>query len=185
MEGHFLEKEMVYTGRELRSHWAYERFDLLGDSLVAFIGPCDVPLDRMADLEDVKAGAPIRSDRMLHLIVEHFGADLETTILRQRLLVCLTAEHINRRLGGFRITRRGDDLYEGEAKLSVSIAVATPVSTMIHFGLNVTSSGTPVRTVGLEELGVDPRSLAEQITRHYLEELAGMAHARCKVRGVP
>ncbi len=185
MHGRFVEKEIAYTGRELRSHWAYERFDLLGDSLVAFVGPCDVPLDRMADLEDVKARAPIRSDRMLHMIAEHFGIDLETTVLRQRLLVCLAVEHINGRLGGLRITRRGDDLFEGEAKLSVSIAVSTPVSTMIHLGLNVTSTGTPVRAVGLDDLGVDPRTLAEEIIRQYLEELAGMVRARCKVRGVP
>ncbi len=185
MEGRYLEKEIAYTGRELRSHWAYERFDLMGDSLVAFVGPCDVPLDRMADLEDVKARAPIRSDRMLHLIAEHFGADLETSILRQRLLVCLAAEQINGRLGQIRIARRGDDLFDGEAKLSVSIAVATPVSTMVHLGLNVTRAGAPVRVVGLEDLGVDPRWLGEEIMRHYLEELAGVARARCKVRGVP
>jgi hypothetical protein len=56
---------------------------------------------------------------------------------------------------------------------------------MIHLGLNVTRAGTPVRAVGLDDLGVDPRTLAEEIIRHYLEELAGMAGARCKVRGVP
>jgi len=180
-----IEQEIPYTGRELASHWAFRSFGLLGDSMVAFAGPCDVGTDRMADLVDVKADAPIWSERMLHFIVEHFGCGLETAILRQRLLICIIQEILN---GGFKaqiIRRKGDDLYEGDAKLSVSIAVQSPVSCMIHVGLNIESRGTPVKTMGLNDLGVEPRALAKDVMAGYLDELEGMTEARCKVRGVP
>ncbi len=180
-----IEKEIPYTGRELTSHWAYRRFGLLGDSIVAFCGSCELPVERMADLEDIRADAPIRSARMLHFIVEHFGTALETAVLRQRLLICLIAELLNRPGEVVRIVRKGDDLYRGEGKLSVSIAVQSPVSAMIHVGLNVVTEGTPVKTAGLVELGVVPEELAEKVLSRYREEMEGVARARCKVRGVP
>jgi hypothetical protein len=179
-----IEEEIPYTGQELTSHWAFRRFDLLGDSLVAFTGPCDVPLDRMADLKDVKQNAPIHSTRMLHLIAEHFGVGLETAVLRQRLLICILSEILNKELQERTIHRKGDDLYEGDAKLSVSIAVKSPVSSMIHVGMNVESRGTPVRTVGLNDLGVNPESLARTAMKRYQEEMEEIAEAQCKVRGV-
>ncbi len=185
MIGKFIDVEIPYTGRELTSHWAYRSYGLLGDSIVAFCGPCDLPVERMADLEDVLSDAPIRSAQMLHFIVEHFGATLETAVLRQRLLICLIAESLNRPGEVVRIVRKGDDLYRGEGKLSVSIAVQSPVSAMIHTGLNVVTEGTPVKTAGLSELGVAPEGLAEKILSRYREEMEGIARARCKVRGVP
>ncbi|MEK6776394.1 MAG: DUF366 family protein [bacterium] len=169
MISRFIKDQTAYTGGELTSHWAFRSFDLLGDSIVAFAGPCDVSTDRMADLVDVKANAPIWSERMLHFIVEHFGCGLETAILRQRLLVCIIQERLNSRLKGKTIRRKGDDLYEGDAKLSVSIAVQSPVSCMIHVGLNVENKGTPVRTVGLNDLGVNPESLAGDVMAGYLD----------------
>lgn len=185
MISRFIKDKTAYTGRELTSHWAFRSFDLLGDSIVAFSGPCDVSTDRMADLADVKANAPIWSERMLHFIVEHFGCGLETAILRQRLLVCIVQEILNSRLKGQTIRRKGDDLYQGDAKLSVSIAVQSPVSCMIHLGLNVENKGTPVKTAGLNDLGLEPESLAGDVMAAYLDELKGMREARCKVRGVP
>lgn len=184
MEGRYITEEIAYTGEELRSHWAFRRFHLLGDSIVAFQGPCHVAADRMVDLADVKADAPIRSERMLHLIVEHFGGDLEKAVLRQRLLVCIIGEI----LIGFGVSppfeRRGDDLFHGERKLSVSIATKTPVSCMIHVGLNVVNWGTPVPTVGLADMGIDSEDLARKVIHQYLQEMQGIREAECKVRGV-
>ena len=179
----WIQEEIAYTGAELASHFALRRFGVVGDSMVAFVGPCDVPLERMADLEDVRRAAPIRSPRMLHFLAEHFDADLKAAVLRQRLLMALIAEELNRG-GAARVERRGDDLYVGERKLSVSVAAASPVSCLIHAGLNVETRGVPVPAAGLRELGVDPAGLAERVLRGYAEELAGCARARCKVRGV-
>lgn len=184
MIGRFIQEEMPYTGRELTAHWAFRNFDLLGDSIVSFLGPCDVPIDRMADLMDVKAHAPIRSKRMLHFILEHFGCHLETAVLRQRLLICMLSEALNTQVQGRAIRRKGDDLFEGEAKLSVSVAVRSPVSCMVHVGLNVESKGTPVQTVGLMDLGVEPEPLARALMGRYRQELQEIIDAQCKVRGV-
>lgn len=184
MEGRYVTEEIAYTGEELRSHWAFRRFDILGDSVVAFQGPCHVAADRMVDLADVKADATIRSEGMLHLIVEHFGGDLEKAVLRQRLLVCIIGEILIGFGVGKPFVRRGDDLFQGDHKLSVSIATKTPVSCMIHVGLNVVSRGTPVPTVGLADMGIDPEDLARKVIRQYLREMQQVREAECKVRGV-
>ena len=80
--------------------------------------------------------------------------------------------------------RLGDDLFEGDRKLSVSIATLTPVSTMIHLGINISSEHTPVPTKGLLEYGVDPVELAEAVMNQYMAELRMLAVARSKVKGV-
>jgi len=180
----WIQEEIAYTGSELSSHFALQRFGLAGDSMVAFVGSCDVPLERMADLEDVRRREPIRSPSMLHFIAEHFGAALETAILRQRLLMALIADQLNRGGRDPRVERRGDDLYVSGRKLSVSVAVPSPVSCLIHAGLNVETRGVPVPAVGLRDLGVDAADLAGRVLQDYAEELAGCARARCKVRGV-
>ncbi|MCD6360381.1 MAG: DUF366 family protein [Armatimonadetes bacterium] len=177
-------EELAYTGAELRSHWIMERFGLRGDAMVAFRGPCDVALSEMVDLEDVAAGASIRSAEMLHFIAEHFESDLERMVLRQRLFMCMVREALSAREGVPDLRRDGDDLYAGGRKLSVSIATASPVSTLMHVGLNVDPTGAPVAAVGLAEWGVDPDELARELLDAYAAELAGVAAARCKVRGV-
>lgn len=184
MEGRYITREIAYTGEELRSHWAFQNFDILGDSIVAFQGPCHVALDRMVDLADVKADAPIRSERMLHLIAEHFGGDLEKAVLRQRLLVSIIGESLTGSGVNRPLVRRGDDLFQGDGKLSVSIAAKTPVSCMVHVGLNVVSRGTPVPTVGLADMDIDPEDLARKVIDRYVVEMRGIREAQCKVRGV-
>ena len=179
----FVPDEMQYTGEQLRSLWAFERFDLLGDSAVAFIGSCDVQPRHMKDAEDLKASARIYSERMLHFIVEHFDADLDRAVLRQRLLVALMAENLNRRLGGELPVRRvGADLYDGTYKLTVSIASVSPVSALIHAGVNISSRNTPVPARGLHDYGVDAREFAEEILAAYAQECASARRSRCKVR---
>lgn len=180
----FVSDEVKYTGEQLRPHWTYENFDLEGDSIVAFVGPCEVGPDRMVNLVDLKKGERIYSRRMLHFIVEHFDLDLERTLLRQRLLVCILEEKINHRLRGNVVQRWGDDLFDGGWKLSASVATSTPVSTMIHVGVNVTSEGTPVKTRGLVDYGLDPKELAEAVMDQYTVEMESLRSARCTVRGV-
>ena len=184
MKTRFLARKIDYDGTQLSSHWAYRTCGLLGDSAVAFIGGCNVSLDHMVDLADVKRRAPIFSRRMLHFIVEHFDTDLGKAVLRQRFLAQLVCDELVARTRRD-LRRDGDDLYDGEAKLSVSIATASPVSTLIHFGINIDSRDTPVETRGLKDYRVQPRSFARDVLWRYAAELASMAEARCKVRGVP
>lgn len=172
-----------YDGTQLRAHWAYHRCGLQGDCIVAFRGGCDVPTENLVDLEDRRAGARIFSTWMIHFLVEHFDRDLDRMILRQRLLVCLAAETLHA-LSGTRPTRSGDDLFVDGRKLSVSIATASPVSTLVHLGINEDATGAPVAACDLGDLGVDGEEFAVRVLASYREEMAGAARARSKVAGV-
>ncbi len=179
-----IEDEIAYTGEQLRSLWAYRSFGILGDSAVAFIGACDVELDALVDIEDHREGAIIRSARMLHFIVEHFRPDLALGVARQRLLMVIIRDLINARVGRLQIQRRGDDLYDEDRKLSVSIATVSPVSTLIHVGLNVVTDDVPVSACALTEYGIDAVDLARAVLDAYARELSEMERACCKVRPV-
>lgn len=181
---HFAEIPLSYDGSQLRSHFAYDAFGVLGDSVVAFTGPCDVKSESMVDLEDARRKLFIHSEDMLHFIVEHFGRELGETIGLQRLLVANAIQEIQESVDGLRLTRRGNDVYDEGLKLSVSIATASPVSTLIHFGINISSEGTPVPTNGLKDYGLNPQATAIGIMNRYKDELRGIAKARAKVRGV-
>ena len=91
------------------------------------------------------------------------------------------------------ISRLGDDLYieveaeEGEEenrKLTVSVATASPISSMIHLGINVSSENTPVPTLGLEDLGVPVDEFIIKVLQNFINEMKGLEEARSKVRGV-
>jgi len=185
MKSKLLREKMKYDGRQLVSLWAFRNFHLQGDSIVAFRGPCQVDLAQMVDLADVKEEGHIYSEEMLHFIVEHFDLDLEKTVTRQRLLIAIIKEQLESLNPQLRLERRGDDLYREERKLSVSIATLSPVSTLIHVGLNISSENTPVPAVGLTELQTGPLEfLADRILTSYREEIESIYLARCKVRGV-
>lgn len=184
MKSKFIPDIIPYTGDQLHSHWAYENYDVQGESIVAFIGPCDVRCAKLVDLADRKDQEMIYSEEMLHFIVEHFDLDLEKTILRQKLLVVILMEKLNNRLNKMTVHRLGDDLFEEEKKLSVSIATLTPVSTMIHLGVNIRSEHTPVPTKGLNDYGMDPVELAEAVMNQYMAEMRLLKVARSKVKGV-
>jgi hypothetical protein len=184
VETHFHAEPLAYTGRELRSHFAYEQFGVLGDSIVAFVGPCYVPIDHLVDLEDVRSGAFIQSSLMVHWIAEHFETGLAEAVLGQHLAVRLLGEILA--AGGVGdLAVRGDDLFVGERKASVSIATRSPVSAMIHLGLNVQTDGAPVAAYGIAEAGLDAAGVARDLLAAYAAEHASVQRAIAKVRGVP
>lgn len=180
MKVHLAEERIDYDGAQIHSLWAYRRFGVQGDSIVAFVGGCEVPFANMVDLEDLRARSRIASPLMLHFIVEHFDLDLEKTVLRQRLLAILVKEQLP---AG--VTRDGDDLFVAGGKLSISIATATPVSTKIHFGINIErATDVGVETRSLKDVGTDPLVLARRVMELYVREMAGVLDARTRVRGV-
>ncbi len=182
MQHLILAEPQAYTGHQLRSHWIYSQFQIQGDACVAFAGPCEVHLDEMVDLADVHAEAPIFSEQMLSLIIEHFQADLRSMVLRQRLLTAQAKDLLT--AAGAKVRRQGDDLYDGQFKLSVSIATVSPVSGLIHFGLNIRSENTPVPTRGLADYGIDWQVFAQDLVQGYLAEEQSMQAALVKVRWV-
>lgn len=184
MQFHMIDSDLDYDGSQLSSQFAYRTLGIRGDSLVAFLGAMDIPPERIADLEDLRAGETIRGARLVHFIAEHFGIGLENGVLRQRILVRLAADLINQRTGET-VSVSGDDLFVGDGKLSVSIAAPSPVSCLIHLGINITTDGVPVRAASLEQLGIEPDSLAADLGRAYVGEVESIRAATSKVRGVP
>lgn len=188
MNTHWLPEKIPYTGAELAPHWISRRTREYASAIVAFRGACRVDTGEMVDLEDSRANRFIEASEMLHFLGEWFDGTLELAVARQRLLIAGFAELLRSRLPAEKahaVIRRGNDLYVGsqggDAKLSVSIVTASPVSTLFHFGVNIDASGAPVNAVGLKELGIDPERLAADTLQLWNEEWEGMAKARCKV----
>ena len=184
IELHFSPVERVYTGRELRSHFAFDEFALVGDSAVAWVGPCRVDVGELVDLVDARAGAFIASPSMVHLIVEHFGVALVEAVLRQRLLARLAADLL-RESGVADVRVKGNDLFAAGRKASVSVATLSPTSALIHFAINVRTDGTPIPTWGLAEGAIPPERFARELLGRYAAELVDIHRAAAKVRGVP
>jgi len=184
MHGLFVDGFILYDGSQLASLWAYKNFRLQGDSIIAFLGPCDVQIEEMVDQEDVLDGAFIYSENMVHFIIEHFDMDLEKAITRQRLFVAILRDVLLELGAPGEIRREGDDLYLSDRKASVSIATLSPVSSLIHTAINISSNNTPVKTIGLTDLAIAPETLARRVLEQYRNEIGSIKMARCKVRGV-
>lgn len=184
MKTQLINKEIKYEGWQLAPHWIYKNFKMQGDATVAFIGECEVKLTEMVDIEDVINNEPIYSKSMLSFISEQFNIGLVEGVFRQRLLICTIKEALEKR--GFKIFRSGDDLFFDGKKLTVSIATKSVNSILIHTGINIDSTGAPVKASGLtSELKItDIRELAQEILKNYSEEIDDIVLASTKVRGV-
>jgi hypothetical protein len=181
----WVNENLHYDGSQLRPLFAYLQFGILGDSIISWRGSCDVTPESMVDGEDLNQGAKIASEEMLHFIIEVFDRELATGVLIQRIFAAIAKDilhEISPRLGEEILVREGDDLYWGDRKLSISVASRSAVSTMIHFALNITNLGTPVKTCCLEDLQVDPISFAEQIMEAFSQEWQSVLKATRKVR---
>jgi len=182
----FADKEIIYTGEQLRSHWIYENADLLGDSIVSFVGEANVDTNHMVDIQDVKQCAPIYSSKMLHFIIEHFNISIMESILRQHLFICIIQSTLNNLLGVNLVTRRGNDLFYKEGKLSVSIATISPLSGLIHVGINIDSKNAPVKAAGLlSEMNIENiNDLAIKLMKEYTIEHECIINSSYKVKHV-
>lgn len=183
----FVPEEIPYTGEELAGHWIYKNFGILGNAVVAFVGPCQVDQANMVDLEDVLNDDFIYSQRMLNFIVEIFGISLQEGVMMQRLFTSTIQDKINNLLSDAHIKRRGDDLfYQDTQKLSVSICTVSPTSILIHTGINIDATGAPVEAAGLtSELAmqeIEPFAMA--CMRTLSEEWQDIQLSCCKVRAV-
>lgn len=194
MKSKFIEREFAYDGTQLRSLFAYLDHGLMGNSIVAWVGPCEVSFDHMVDGEDLLAKSAIRGSRMVHFIVEKFGAGLPEMVALQRLLAGIVVETLSDAPLGARLPlrREGDDVFAtfpldaggGEGKLSISIATVSPTSGLIHFAVNVSNEGTPVKTASLEDLRVPAQEFAERVLSAFSSECASIEEATQKVKWV-
>lgn len=183
MQSKFIDKKLDYNGSQLRSHFILEESGLMGDAIVSFAGKCDVK-EHMVDLEDSMKKEFIKSDGMLHFIAEHFDGNLERAILRKRILIGIMLEELHKSVKKVSFNRSGNGIYSGEKKLTVSVATASPVSTLIHAGLNITAKGAPVPVACLSEHGIDPKKFANIVLKRYCAEMESVKVSRSKVKGV-
>ena len=188
MKSKFLQISEVYDGQQLRSLWNYMEHGLLGDSIVAWVGPCKVHIDHMVDGEDLLAKQKIEGAQMVHFLIEKFDTSLFAAVGLQRLMAAIVMQWLSSLAPnkGFasNLRRSGDDIYSGNKKLSISIATQSPVSSLIHFAVNVVNDGTPVETLSLKELGVEPERFAKDILQLFCEEVESITQATQKVRWV-
>jgi len=172
-----LEPGLKYDGSQIQPIWAFQSLGIKGSSIVSWIGPMEIQPDELIDFEDV--GLEIKSDEMIHFIIEHFDAqpaDMRLCYHRQRILVMIVQGILQE--WGIQTQRNGDDLYCEDGKLSVSIATCSNSSMKIHFAMNITSQGTPedVETAGLQECSIDLDSeriskLVDKISETYVNEI--------------
>jgi uncharacterized protein len=187
MKSHFVDREFAYDGSQLHSLFAYLEHKVQGNSVISWIGPCCIPADHMVDGEDLLAGARIEGDKMVHFIVELFHTPLIAAVSIQRLFAAICLDLVREKAGASaagNLRREGDDLYFAEGKLSISIATSTPVSSLIHFAVNCTNDGTPVKTAALADLALEPREFAHEAMNRLVSELISIDEATVKVRWV-
>ena len=188
MKYKFIEREFKYDGKQLSSLFAYLDYEILRDSIVSWVGPCEITPEHMVDGEDLLQKAEIKGDLMLHFIVEKFQVDLFAGVSLQRLLASLVIDCLKKLSDQNLITqnlyRDGDDIFYKDQKHSISIATQSPTSTLIHFAVNVSNAGTPVKTLSLEEMGVEPRALADLVMDSFSKEVHTITEATQKVKWV-
>ncbi|MFT7462246.1 MAG: hypothetical protein ACI9EF_000584 [Pseudohongiellaceae bacterium] len=180
-----LDKPQAYDGLQLATAFVDSHCpEGEGDALILFEGQADVPEEHLVDLEDAEAGDFIYSPWMAHFIIEHRGLDLRSGVLAQRLLMRLMGRWLEERSGQV-IDVRGDDLYFGTRKLSVSIATTSPRGVLIHTAVNVRTENAPVPAAGLCDLRVPALDFLKAAARLYADEMASVEHATTKVRPAP
>lgn len=185
---------LTYDGHQLKPHFLLREFDLKGSSLGSFIGPCRVETSELVDLEDQLNQDRIEAKQMLHMIGEFFGRRLAEVIWIQRLLMAIIQDELNQNLlkqagslsaeSPLQVTRDGDDLYCLGGKLSVSIVTSSPVSQLLHLGINIDPEGAPVEAIGLKRLGIDPERLIKAVHQRFKNEWHSVSWACVKVRPV-
>jgi uncharacterized protein len=179
----FSKKERTYTGTELRPHFLLTEMGIKGSAIGAFIGGCWVKTDSMVDWEDRMEGDYIQAKWMVHFIGEFFNMPLTQGVVMQRLIMALLAESLNEQTNN-RVIRRGDDLFVEDRKLSVSIITASPVSCLLHVGINIDPTGAPVPAIGLQEMGIVPEQWIPKALERIAREWDEMDWACTKVRPV-
>lgn len=184
----FKDREIFYDGSQLVSGWIEKTFGLKGDSLVSFVGGCDVDFKHMVDLADLSQKNLIKSDLMLHFIGEFFScSEIRFSFALQRIFVLLLKESLET-LSPQKLLREGDDLFlikdNEKLKLSVSVATVSSCSSLFHLGLNLTQTGAPLKVSTLNDLGAKVEELVPIVFQKFSEEYQNILEESQKVRRV-
>ena len=206
MQSHIFTYPINYDGSQLHHAFAYERANILGDSIVSFIGSANVR-EHLVDLEDSLSNDFISSEKMLHYIIEVFNATITEAVLWQRVLVKAVIDELVDNafnVDGFYpgplkyifspndVHRKGDDIMIEDDdklyKLSVSIATLAQFSGLIHLGINIdVGQNCPVKAIGLTQMGYNElgvRFFQEETIKRFVNEYMSIKKATFKVQGV-
>ncbi|MGC9517860.1 MAG: DUF366 family protein [Methanomicrobiales archaeon] len=183
-----LEDSILYDGSQIQPLWAFKTCEIKESSIITWIGPMNIDSSLVMDCEDV--GLEIKSDEMIHFIIEHFDCqptDMRMAYHRQRIFVMIVKEVLSEL--NISTKRSGDDLFINKHKLTVSIATCSQSSIKIHFGINMTSKGTPddVKAIGVLEASediekVDIKKLISEICTKYINEISSIDKDIAKTR---
>lgn len=176
-----LENEISYDGTQLSPHWIFRNTDLVGNSIIGFIGQAEVTTENLVDLFDAKRNEFIKSPRMLHFLAEWFIDSIETGIALQYLFIS-NAFEIFIKNGIVNIERHKNDLFYLSRKLSVSIVTKSTLSILMHTGFNIETHGTPIPTSGLAEMGIEPMVFGMKLLKKFKTDVESMHISRVKVR---
>jgi len=185
MHTKWISESIHYDGTQLKPLFTYLKCGIIGDSIISWKGSCDVSFEHMVDGEDFIAGSSIAGSEMIHFIVEVFDRELATGVLIQRIFASIIKDlliELSSDLDEQSLVRDGDDLYWGDRKLSISVASKSSISTMVHFAVNVSNNGTPVKTCSLEDLRVDPSEFASAAMDALSLEWSSILNATRKVK---
>lgn len=186
MKIHWSEERIKYDGEQLKPLYNYLKHGVLGTSLVAWRGPCDVTIEHMIDGEDVRAGAKIAADEMVHFIAEIFDFSLKGGVLLQRLMAEMALDTLENLTGDkqmvSRFERRGDDLYLDGKKFNISIATTSSNSVLVHFAVNAKNTGAPVPVISLSDFKVAPEDFARDLLERVKTEMVDVLEAAQKIR---
>jgi uncharacterized protein len=181
----FLKNKIKYTGEQLKPLTNYLEHGLLGNSIVAWIGPCDVKIEHMIDGEDLRAKELIAADEMVHFVLELYDVNLKAGVILQRLIAEITRSYISQKSQNAKaqqLDRRGDDLFFKNQKLNISIATLSAQSCLIHFAVNHLATGAPVPILCLAELDVQAEEFAQDMLKLISSEVQDVLDASFKVR---
>ena len=139
------------------------------------------------DLEDSLSYDFIKSESMVHFIIEIPEATIRETVVWQRLFMRLIAARLTSDVDDLYIKVDGDDLMIENQKLSVSIATLSRFSGLIHVGININvGPECPVSAIGLIDIGGTENyrgqfQWAELVAKSFADEYIDILKATYKV----
>lgn len=194
MQSYIFKKLLDYDGSQLQHTFAYKAANILGNSIVSFVGRTCV--------NDF-----ISTNKMIHYVIELFDINATETILWQRVLVKVVVDELVANafnVNGFypgplkyvfspnKIHRKGDNVIvednDGQLlKLSTSITTLSCFSGLIYLGVNVdVEENCPVWAIGLTQMGYNNlgvRFFQEQTIKRFVVEYESVKKGTFKVQG--
>ncbi|HHS50942.1 MAG TPA: DUF366 family protein [candidate division Zixibacteria bacterium] len=173
------------TEAEMHPHWALKNFGLQGDNIVAFRGAFEVPPEKWFDLDAIMHGQEVLPGEMLHFVIEHFDCNIREILMRQYILVSVVEEKLIHRMNSpdHCLVRLGEDLFDGENRISVTGCTITPVSAKLHLGLYLDSS-LQAGVHGIKAYNVKALELAELVINQYRAEMRRLEEKSWRVRPI-